>query len=390
VASLTTVRRPVEIRGVDGELLAEVVDDTVSVSHNQNPTGWFREVEVELHISGDKGDRVLEAAVSRLIGAGCGAEPPLPKLVRALGEPATRPADVVVPPMPPRATVVDLVRHAAAGAVAQILHHDPGARLGDDPEDVHKLRVAARRLRSDLHSFAAVLDPARTETIRSELGWLGGVVGVVRDTDVLSARLATRLAALPEPDAAGVHRLQVLLERQAVDTRTAMLIALRSARYLHLLDTLVDLAAAPPFRKAAGKLTPRTSQRLASKIVQKPWRRVAYAVESLGPDPSDTQLHQVRILAKRSRYAAEAAAPLLRPAATRFAAAVADLQTVLGDHQDTVLAEAWLRNAVVGHPEAVPTVQQLIALEQERRHALRAQWPAIWRKANAKKLHTWV
>jgi CHAD domain-containing protein len=390
VASLTTVRRPVEIRGVDGELLAEVVDDTVSVSHNQNPTGWFREVEVELHISGDKGDRVLEAAVSRLIGAGCGAEPPLPKLVRALGEPATRPADVVVPPMPPRATVVDLVRHAAAGAVAQILHHDPGARLGDDPEDVHKLRVAARRLRSDLHSFAAVLDPARTETIRSELGWLGGVVGVVRDTDVLSARLATRLAALPEPDAAGVHRLQVLLERQAVDTRTAMLIALRSARYLHLLDTLVDLAAAPPFRKAAGKLTPRTSQRLASKIVQKPWRRVAYAVESLGPDPSDAQLHQVRILAKRSRYAAEAAAPLLRPAATRFAAAVADLQTVLGDHQDTVLAEAWLRNAVVGHPEAVATVQQLIALEQERRQALRAQWPAIWRKANARKLHTWV
>jgi CHAD domain-containing protein len=390
VASLTTVRRPVEIRGADGELLAEVVDDTVSVSHNQNPTGWFREVEVELHVSGDEGDRVLEAAVSRLIGAGCGAEPPLPKLVRALGEPATRPADVVVPAMPARATVIDLVRRAAAGAVAQILHHDPGARLGDDPEDVHKLRVATRRLRSDLHSFADVLDPARTEAIRSELGWLGRVVGVVRDTDVLSARLATRLAALPEADPAGVHRLEVLLERQAADTRAAMLIALGSDRYLHLLDALVELAAAPPFRKAAGKLTPRTSQRLASKIVQKPWRRVAYAVESLGPDPSDAQLHEVRILAKRSRYAAEAAAPLLRPSATRFAAAVADLQTVLGDHQDTVLAEAWLRNAVVGHPEAVPTVRQLIALEQERRHALRAQWLAIWRKANAKKLHTWV
>ena len=390
VASLTTVRRPVEIRGRDGQLLAEVVDDTVSVSHNQNPTGWFREVEVELHVSGGKGDRVLEAAVSRLIGAGCGAEPPLPKLVRALGEPATRPADVVVPPMPAKATVVDLVRHAAAGAVAQIIHHDPGARLGDDPEDVHKLRVAARRLRSDLHSFAAVLDPAPTAVIRSELGWLGGVVGVVRDTDVLSARLATRLAALPEADAAGVHRLQILLERQAADTRAALQIALRSARYLHLLDSLVDLAAAPSFRKAAGKLTPRTSQRLASKVVQKPWRRVAHAVESLGPDPSDAQLHEVRILAKRSRYAAEAAAPLLRPAATRFAAAVADLQTVLGDHQDTVLAEAWLRNAVVGHPEAVPTVRQLIALEQARRHALRAQWPAVWRKANARKLHTWA
>ena len=52
VASLTTVRRPVEIRSGDGDLLAEVVDDTVSVSHNQNPTGWFREVEVELHAAG--------------------------------------------------------------------------------------------------------------------------------------------------------------------------------------------------------------------------------------------------------------------------------------------------------------------------------------------------
>jgi CHAD domain-containing protein len=392
VATLTTVRRPVEIRGVAGERLAEVVDDTVSVSHHQNPTGWFREVEVELHVAGGEGDRVLQAAVARLREAGCEAEPPLPKLVRALGEPATRPADVVVPPMPERATVVDLVCHATARAVAQIISHDPGARLGDDPEDVHKLRVAARRLRSDLHSFGAVLDPGRTETIRSELGWLGGVVGVVRDTDVLSARLATRLAALPdgEADAAGAHRLRGLLERQDADARTAMLTALRSDRYLRLLDTLVDLAAAPPFRKAAGKLTSRTSQRLASKIVQKPWRRVVDAVEALGPDPSDAQLHEVRILAKRSRYAAEAASPLLRPAATRFAAAVADLQTVLGDHQDTVLAEAWLRNAVVGHPEADPTVRQLTALEQERRNVLRRQWPATWRKANARKLHTWV
>jgi CHAD domain-containing protein len=390
VASLTTVRRPLEIRSGDGDVLAEVVDDTVSVSHNQNPTGWFREVEVELHATGGKGDRVLEAAVSRLIGAGCEAAPPVPKLVRALGEPATRPPDVVVPPMPPRATVVDLVRNTAARAVEQIITHDPGARLGDDPEDVHKLRVATRRLRSDLHSFSPVLDPAQTDAIRSELGWLGGVVGAVRDTDVLSARLATRLAELPDVDPVGAEHLRANLGRQAAHARTAMLIALRSGRYIHLLDTLVALAAAPPFRKAAAKLTPRTSQRMASKIVQKPWRRVAEAVEALGPDPTDAQLHAVRILAKRSRYAAEAAAPLLRPSATRFASAVADLQTVLGDHQDTVLAEAWLRHSMEGNPEECVTVKQLIALEQERRIALRAQWPAIWRKANGRKLHTWA
>jgi CHAD domain-containing protein len=390
VASLTTVRRPIEIRGADDELLAEVVDDTVSVSHNQNPTGWFREVEVELHVAAGLGDRILHAAVSRLTSAGCDAEPPMPKLVRALGERATGPADVVVPEMPPKATVVDLVRHAAARAVAQVIYHDPGARLGDDPEDVHKMRVAARRLRSDLHSFAGVLEPEQTGALRSELSWLGGVVGAVRDTDVLAARLATRLAELPDPDAEGAARLRTLLEHQAADARSTMLAALRSGRYLHLLDMLVALAATPPFRKGADKLTPRTSQRMATKIVQKPWRRVVAAVEELGPDPTDPQLHAVRILAKRSRYAAEASAPLLRPAATRFASAVADLQTVLGDHQDTVLAEAWLRDSVAEYPEACSTVKQLIGLEQERRSALRAQWPAIWRKANAKKLHTWA
>jgi CHAD domain-containing protein len=310
--------------------------------------------------------------------------------VRALGDPATRPADVVVPAMPSKATVVDLVRHATGRAVAQIIQHDPGARLGDDPEDVHKLRVATRRLRSDLHSFAAVLNPDRTAAIRAELGWLGGVVGAVRDTDVLSARLATRLAELPAGDGVEAERLQALLAQQDATARAAMLLALSGTRYLQLLDTLVALASAPPFRKAAGKLTTRTSQRMASKIVQKPWRRVVDAIEALGPDPTDTQLHAVRILAKRSRYAAEAAAPLLRPAATRFASAVADLQTVLGDHQDTVLAEAWLRHSVVSDPEGSSTVTELIALEQERRAALRAQWPAVWRKANAKKLHTWT
>jgi CHAD domain-containing protein len=291
--------------------------------------------------------------------------------------------------MPRGATVIDLVRQATARSVAQIITHDPGARLGDDPEDVHKLRVATRRLRSDLHSFSAVLDRAGIDPIRTELGWLGGVVGAVRDTDVLSARLESRLESLPEADRGGADRLQALLESQAAEARAAMLMALRDPRYLRLLDTLVALAAAPPFR-SAGKLSARKSRDMASKIVRKPWRRVVDAVEALGPDPTDAQLHAVRILAKRARYAAEAAAPLLVPSATRFAAAVADLQTVLGDHQDTVLAEAWLRHASADVPKDCPTVGKLIEMEQERRVALRDQWPAVWHKANTKKLHTWV
>ncbi len=385
VARLTTVRRPIEIREGSGQLLAEVVDDTVSVSHDQGPVGRFREVEVELHSNGAKGRRVLDAAVTRLIGAGCDAGAPMPKLVRALGEPATRPPEVVVPLLPEDATVIDLVRHSVARSVALIIRHDPGARLGDDEEEVHKLRVATRRLRSDLHSFGPVLDKADVSPIRAELSWLGGMVGAVRDTDVLRIRLATRLNAVSERDTQGADRLMSLLGQESATARKAMMAAMRDERYLHLLDALVALAAAPPFI-GPPSLTSRKSHKLAVKIAEKPWRRVVEAVHALGVDPSDAKLHAVRILAKRSRYAAEATAPLLGPNAVRFAAAVADVQTVLGDHQDTVLAEEWLLRAAVISPDVDEVVQQLVEVERSLRSTLRAEWPAVWERALTREL----
>jgi CHAD domain-containing protein len=359
------------------------------VSRTDNP-GRFREVEVELFAPGHMGGHLLDMAVSRLIEAGCEAGPPVPKLIRSLGEPATRPADVVVPPLGGDARIGDLVRTAIARSVAQIIAHDPGARLGDDPEDVHKLRVGTRRLRSDLHSFGALLDPERVKPIRDELKWLAAVVGVVRDTDVLGLRLDAHLADLPEPaaDPAEADRVQALLAREAVAARAAMMTALRDARYLRLLDTLVELAAQPPFRKT-GNFSAHRSRRMASKIVLKPWRHVVDAVDELNDHPTDTQLHHIRILAKRARYAAEAAAPLLPPAATRFAAAVANVQSVLGDHQDTVVAEAWLRRSMAA-PEKSPAISQMIKVEQEDRITLRAQFPPVWRKAQAKKFHSWT
>ncbi len=355
------------------------------MSHGRGHVGRFREVEVELHTNGAKGRRLLDAAVTRLIGAGCDAESPMPKLVRALGQPATRPPDVVVPLLLDDATIIDLVRHSIARSVALIIRHDPGARLGDDEEEVHKLRVATRRLRSDLHSFGPLLDKARVKPIRAELSWLGGVVGAVRDTDVLRIRLVSLLDAVTERDAQGEERLMGLLGQESATARDAMMATMRDARYLRLLDVLVALATAPPL-VGPSSLSRRKSRKLALKIAEKPRRRVVEAVDALGEDPSDAKLHAVRILAKRSRYAAEAAAPLLGPPAVRFAAAVADVQTVLGDHQDTVLAEEWLLRAAVVAPELEDVVRRLIAVERSQRRTLRAQWPAVWERAVAKEL----
>jgi CHAD domain-containing protein len=389
VARLTTIRRPIEIRDGGGRLLAYVVDDTVFVTSERCPGGRFREVEIELHDPGDSGRRILDSAALRLVAAGCVAESPVPKLVRALGEPATRAPDVVVATLTADASVVDVLRHAVARSVAQVLRHDPGVRLGGDPENVHQLRVGARRLRSDLRSFTPLLERDRVAQLRAELGWLGTVVGDVRDHDVLATRLVAHIATLPGADAHGGAQLQRRLEDEADEARSVMLEAMRGARYVELLEALVGLASVLPLREMPG-LTDRSNAQLESKIARKPWRRLASAVDALGPDPSDAELHQIRILAKRCRYAAEAVAPVVGPAASRFAEAVEEVQTVLGDHHDAVVAESWLRHAAADVPSCGLAAGQLVALERSLRLELRAQWRKSWRAASAKKLRHWI
>ena len=215
VARLHTDRTPIEVSDETGRTLAEIVDDHVTVYRDKHNTDEFREVEVEVFAAGRVGDRLLSAATDRLVAAGCRDDPPIPKLVRALGRRALEVPEPTVPPVDRDTSLGNLVRHAIARCVSQVLRHDPGVRLGDDPEDVHLFRVGARRLRSDLRTFAPLLEPAPLAELRDELRWLGAAVGAVRDNDVLAERLRTQAGPLPEPDAAGVQALMGLLAAQA-------------------------------------------------------------------------------------------------------------------------------------------------------------------------------
>jgi CHAD domain-containing protein len=387
VARATTVRSPVQIRDRGGGPLAEVVEDDVTMSVSRRPAAHFREVGVEL--AAEARARLRRAVVARLIDAGCTAQPPAPTLVRALGEPASQPPDVVVPALPADTTINDVLRHAIARSVDQILRHDPGVRLGNDPEDVHQLRVGTRRLRSDLRTFADVLDRGQFAAIRSELAWLSTLVGAVRDTDVLTARLRTTGQTLPDLDTPAVAMLLTRLDAQADAARTAMLQALRSPRYLRLLDGLVALAACPPLTSGTGPAD-HGAARVAIKGARRSWRHVAGAVATLPPHPPDAALHQIRILAKRCRYAAEAVTTLCGPPADGFAAAIASVQAVLGDHQDTVVAEAWLREAATAQPGAGLVAGQLVTVERAKRAELRSRWPTIWRAASDRRLRRWM
>ncbi|HZC54152.1 MAG TPA: CYTH and CHAD domain-containing protein [Mycobacterium sp.] len=387
VGRLHTERTSVPLLDAAGEQAAELVDDLVAGYQGERRITVFREVELELTGTGKTG-RLRRAAVKRLAAAGCRAEVPRPKLVRALGERADQPADLTVPLLDGEPSVLALIRHALAVSVDRLIRHDPGVRLGNDAEDVHQLRVAARTLRSNLKTFAPVLNREWAGVLRSELGWLGSAAGGLRDLDVLEQRLRRSVAELGQDDIAGVAMLFDRIDQQQDQARKATLAALRCHRYDSLLDALVEAAASPQFAgDAAADAPARAFLRRAARAQV---RRLDRLVAGVSDPPSDTDLHLVRIQAKRTRYAIEAARPVIGAPAVEHAAALAGLQDVLGEFHDSTVAVRWLREAATARPGCGVAVGQLIAEEHAEQARLRALVHDAWRRANAKRLRSWL
>ena len=269
--------------------------------------------------------------------------------------------------------------------MAGLLHHDPLVRTGRDPGAVHQARVATRKLRSNLRTFGPLLDPEWTEPLRSELGWLAMGLGAVRDREVLLERLRERGKSLPVSDQRSAASLLQILEVQIDDLRKKLLADLDSQRYVDLVERLVAAAHSPQTLPDADQPAAGVLPALATT----PWRRLRSAVRGLPKTPTDPELHRIRILAKRARYAAEAVAPVAGPGAAAFARAAAKLQTILGEHQDGVTAQAWLRSARVTGKRAF-VAGELIALERIAADEGRAKWPKVWKALDRKRLRAWM
>lgn len=386
VSRMRTRRQRIELRGPDDKPVAEVVDDKVSILDRGHVAARFRELEVEL---GEETDPDLaRAVVDRLREAGAGEPDPTPKVVRALGPRALDAPDVrPIARLGDAANAGDVVRAALAASVSRLIAHDAGVRLGEDPEAVHQARVATRRLRSDLRTFHTLLDEEWSESLRDELKWIATGLGAVRDADVLLARLRERVNQLPDPDRDAAGALVARLGDERDRARAALLEDMRSSRYLELLDRLVDAARAPRLAPEAG----RPAADVLPGLVRKPLDRLDQAVAELTDDPPDEALHDIRKRAKGARYAAEAAAPVAGKPARRLASALADVQDVLGEHQDAVVAEQWLRDALAAaSPRQTFVIGQLAALERADANARRAAWSDAWKAASRKRLRSWI
>ncbi|HTL84541.1 MAG TPA: CHAD domain-containing protein [Acidimicrobiia bacterium] len=284
-------------------------------------------------------------------------------------------------------TVADIVSYALARAYGKLCASEPGMLAGNDPEAIHDGRVATRRLRSDLRTFEPFLDRDWAQHLRGELQWLTAELGDVRDVEVMRERLGHHAQAFSASDADRVEHVLRRLDADREAARMVLLSGLRSARYAQVRSDLAAGVGAPPLRKRAR----RDARDELGDIVHERWRKLARDVKRLGPAPSDGDLHHARIRAKRCRYAAEACEPAFGKPARQFARVLANVQDVLGEQHDAVVAGAWLgKTAPECTPEDAYLLGRLAQVQEVAAAAARDEFLAMWPDVKRKQLRRWM
>jgi CHAD domain-containing protein len=365
-------------------VLAELADDTVhatvpaTAGAPMEAQAW-REIEVELV----DGDEALLAAVGELLVA-AGARPSAraSKFGRAVAGrlPATQPPRVRIKGGKRGPRAGDVVLDAVRAQVAALQAGDVLLRTGR-PEAIHRIRVAARRLRSIFADFRSALDREATDPLREELAWLGSELSTARDEEVALAHLRKLVDAEPPELVLGpvAARLQTTQVRADEAGRERGLATLSDVRYLRLLDALHALLADPPFADRAADGPRRVLRRAVRRSARRMDRRLAAAAGADG-DARDEALHEVRKAAKRLRYTAEVAGDRLGRPGMKAVKVARKAQKALGARQDTVVTREQCRRlaiAAAAAGESAFPYGRLHALEEARAERAAADFAAL-------------
>jgi CHAD domain-containing protein len=241
------------------------------------------------------------------------------------------------------ATVRDLLGDYVAEQCTVIMDSEAELRAGEDV--VHPARVAVRRLRSTIRVFADLFDASEAAHLEEELVWWAGLLGEVRDMDILAQRQTVLLAELPAelilgPIASTIEAELAVQRKQAAD---AMVEALNTERFRKLIGLMHHWRSEPPFTPAADASAAAINP-MIKKAKKKASKRLATAVAVRRDGvPSDELFHGARKASKRYRYAVEASQPIWGSKADKIVSERKDLQDVLGNHQDRIVSAAFLR-----------------------------------------------
>lgn len=293
-------------------------------------------------------------------------------------------------------------RSAGAALLTYLATHvdrlvDEERRVRDDePDAVHQMRVAARRLRSALRAYRPLLDRDVTDPIADALRELGRALAPARDAEVLRERISAGLDELPPELVLGPARAAVVrhFARVEADARAAALAELDGARHAALRAELDALLARPPLTPRARRKARSELPRLARRTARRLEKAVAAAVDVTGePADRDTALHTARKRARRLRYATEVARPVAGKPAKRFAREMKGIQRALGEHQDAVVARGALRE--LGAQSHDPgengfSFGVLLGRDAARAERIRDDLPALWSAAWTRKNRSWL
>lgn len=279
------------------------------------------------------------------------------------------------------------------------LHTQAPAVVNNDEDAVHELRLATRRLRSGLAAARKLFNQEKVSQLRSELKWLGDVLGAARDPQVIHERIRTLLAAEPQgPETAAVGaRIDEWFQSRYAAAHAESVKALGSQRYRELLKSLDDFLAAPGAPASADGRGVKPAAEGMGKLAGKQAKKVKRQVAALPPVPEagqessdrDKALHEVRKSAKRLRYVAEAAEPSVGKPARRLAKQAHKVQQVLGVHQDTVVARALLHDLGTNGlrtGEDGFSYGRLHAREEAQATASDKEFGKVWKRLASKRL----
>ena len=388
LATQKTTRLPVTLLDESGQPGVEIVDDTVTVTDGVQSGNEYREIEVEVLSS----ESLLEPAVRVLADAGAEPSTSVSKGVRALvGDvplaPLVDPGDRPKPKDP----AADAVMFHLRTQVAAIIDQDQRIRA-HLPDAVHQYRVAARRLRSVLQAFGPLVEAEWARSMRSELGWIAGVLGEERDREVLEARLIDAIRALPS-DVDGVAALvaiQTHLDNEIETARATIDEAMTSARYRDLMASLhTACIAAPVTDLAQGK-----ASKVLPPMVEERWKKLAKMAKKLHDELEghDDHWHSARKDAKKARYTVEACVPVFGTPAKKFAKQLESVTELLGEHQDAAIAgDLLLRlSAKTRGSRSAFAMGVLYSQEREQVARCRAQFIEEWPRVSHKSWRHWL
>jgi triphosphatase len=370
ILQVRTRRRPFALR-VGGVDVAEVaLDDTIIVVGNGQRPMQLRRVEVE--VRPDWLD-ALEPIVEQL-RMSCGLQPArLSKFeagLLALGEEVPGTPDLGSTEVSADSTMGDLAFAVIRRQLAVLRDKEPGTRLGEDPEELHDMRVATRRLRAALSMFEAVL-PVRAQAFRGELGWLGRLLGAVRDLDVQLEGLAGMSSGV---DASDGHdplvQLVDLLEGERETARTDMLNGLDSVRWDRLAKGLTAMAQQGPARRALATRVPAVIG--LPDLVLTRHHKVRKAARRAKHSGVVTDFHALRIRCKRLRYALEFSSEVYGGKTSRFVRELTVLQDELGGMQDAEVASLQLADLATADTHLpADTIFMMGGVAERRRREVR-------------------